>query len=85
MAQRREKRSEWASNRLYEMIVYEKQYEPGSKLPNENEMSAALEVSRTTLREAVSFLVAQEPLFLRICRRTPWISAPFRICAPRSG
>ena len=45
MAQRREKRSEWASNRLYEMIVYEKQYEPGSKLPNENELSSALEVS----------------------------------------
>lgn len=65
MAQRREKRSEWASNRLYEMIVYEKQYEPGSKLPNENEMSAALEVSRTTLREAVSFLVAQGVLEIR--------------------
>lgn len=65
MAQRREKRSEWASNRLYEMIVYEKQYEPGSKLPNENELSSALEVSRTTLREAVSFLVAQGVLEIR--------------------
>lgn len=38
---------------------------PGSKLPNENELSKALEVSRTTLREAISFLVAQGVLEIR--------------------
>ena len=53
------KLSEQTSDRLYEMIVDEQKYEPGSKLPNENELSALLGVSRTTLREAISFLVAQ--------------------------
>ena len=65
MAEKKEKRSEWASNRLYEMIIYDKVYTPGSKLPNENELSETLEISRTTLREAVSFLVAQGILEIR--------------------
>jgi len=59
------KLSEQISDRLYEMIVDEHRYAPGSKLPNENELSAALEVSRTTLREAISFLVAQGVLEIR--------------------
>lgn len=53
------KLSERTADRLYEMIAEEKVYPPGSKLPNENELSLALNVSRTTLREAISFLVAQ--------------------------
>ena len=53
------KLSEQTSDRLYEMIVDEHRYAPGSKLPNENELSEELQVSRTTLREAISFLVAQ--------------------------
>ena len=56
---KRIKLSEKISDRLYELIVEERKYPPGSKLPNENELSTALSVSRTTLREAVSFLVAQ--------------------------
>ena len=56
---RRMKLSEQTADRLYEMITEEHRYEPGSKLPNENELSAALQVSRTTLREAISFLAAQ--------------------------
>ncbi len=59
------KLSEQTSDRLYEMIVDEHLYEPGSKLPNENELSEALHVSRTTLREAISFLVAQGVLEIR--------------------
>ena len=59
------KLSEKTSDRLYEMIVDEQRYEPGSKLPNENELSEALSVSRTTLREAISFLVAQGVLEIR--------------------
>ena len=47
------------------MIVEEHLYESGSKLPNENELSDALHVSRTTLREAISFLVAQGVLEIR--------------------
>ena len=59
------KLSEQTSDRLYEMIVDERRYAPGSKLPNENELSEALQVSRTTLREAISFLVAQGVLEIR--------------------
>ena len=59
------KLSERTSDRLYEMIVDEGRYAPGSKLPNENELSGELGVSRTTLREAISFLVAQGVLEIR--------------------
>ena len=62
---RKAKLSEQTSDRLYEMIVDEHRYAPGSKLPNENELSEALQVSRTTLREAISFLVAQGVLEIR--------------------
>ena len=59
------KLSERTSDRLYEMIVDEGRYAPGSKLPNENDLSVELGVSRTTLREAISFLAAQEVLEIR--------------------
>ena len=65
MEERRVKLSEKTADRLYEMIVEEQRYCAGSKLPNENELSEALEVSRTTLREAISFLVAQGVLEIR--------------------
>lgn len=65
MEGKRAKLSEKISDHLYEMIVEEHRYLPGSKLPNENELSQALEVSRTTLREAISFLVAQGVLEIR--------------------
>ena len=67
---RKIKLSEQAADRLYEMIVTEKRYLPGSKLPNENELSEALQVSRTTLREAISFLAAQGVLEVRRGRGT---------------
>jgi DNA-binding FadR family transcriptional regulator len=59
------KLSEVTADKLYEWIVDEKRYEPGSKLPNENDLSEELHVSRTTLREAISFLVAQGVLEIR--------------------
>ena len=62
---KRVKLSEQTSDRLYQMIVEEQRYAPGSKLPNENELSGELNVSRTTLREAISFLVAQGVLEIR--------------------
>ena len=65
MEGKRIKLSEQTSKRLYESIVEEGKSPPGSKLPNENELSEALAVSRTTLREAVSYLVAQGVLEIR--------------------
>ncbi len=53
------KLSQRAAERLLDMIAEEHRYETGGKLPNENELSELLGVSRTTLREAISFLVAQ--------------------------
>ena len=40
-------------------------YEPGDKLPNENELSEQLGISRTTLREAIRILVADGRLDVR--------------------
>ena len=66
MAERkRAKLSEQTSDRMYARSVEEARYAPGSKLPNDNAGSKALEVSRTTLREAISFLVAQGVLEIR--------------------
>lgn len=62
---RKIKLSERTADRLYEMITDEGKYPPGSKLPNENDLSVSLNVSRTTLREAISFLVAQGVLEIR--------------------
>lgn len=62
---RKVKLSERTADRLCELIMDERQFTPGSKLPNENELSEALHVSRTTLREAISFLVAQGVLEIR--------------------
>ncbi len=59
------KLSEQTADRLYEMIAEEQRYGAGSKLPNENELSTLLQVSRTTLREAISFLAAQGVLEIR--------------------
>ncbi|WP_409967604.1 FCD domain-containing protein [Bengtsoniella intestinalis] len=59
------KLSEKTAERLYKMIAEEHRYGAGSKLPNEYDLSVLLEVSRTTLREAISFLVAQQVLEIR--------------------
>lgn len=40
------------------MITIDKKFAKGDKLPNENELSSLLKVSRTTLREAMRILVA---------------------------
>ena len=63
--EKKTKLSERTADKLYEMIVDDRRDEAGSKLPNENELSETLRVSRTTLREAISFLVAQGVLEIR--------------------
>lgn len=51
--------SERTADRLYSMIAVEQILLPGEKLPNENILSAELNVSRATLREAIRSLAAQ--------------------------
>jgi GntR family transcriptional regulator, transcriptional repressor for pyruvate dehydrogenase complex len=47
------------------MITIDKKFSLGDKLPNENELSVELQVSRTTLREAIRILVAHNVLEIR--------------------
>ena len=51
--------SQQTAQRLYNMIVVEKQLTAGEKLPNEVELSQQLSVSRATLREAIHALTTQ--------------------------
>ena len=44
--------SQSIADTILSMITIEKRFTAGDKLPNENELSAELNVSRTTLREA---------------------------------
>ena len=57
--------SERIADQILEMITIEKRFLPGDKLPNENDLSEELGVSRTTLREAVRFLVAHHVLVIK--------------------
>ena len=50
---------------LLARITIDKAYALGDKLPNENELSADLQVSRTTLREAIRILVMHNVLEIR--------------------
>ncbi|MDO5011109.1 MAG: FadR/GntR family transcriptional regulator [Intestinibacter bartlettii] len=51
---------EKAADEILDMIVTKKQFSIGDKLPNETELSSLLNVSRTTLREAIKMLVLQD-------------------------
>lgn len=48
-----------AANTLFEMIADDGYWRPGDQLPNENDLSAQLGISRATLREAIRLLAAQ--------------------------
>jgi len=60
----KEKRSlaENVADNILAMITIDKKFTLGDKLPNENELSEELQVSRTTLREAIRILVAYNVL-----------------------
>lgn len=70
MANENRSLSERTASELYSMIVLQKEFAPGQKLPNENDLSQSLGVSRTTLREAVRYLVAQGVLSVQRGRGT---------------
>ena len=62
--------SQQTAQRLYNMIVVEKQFSAGDKLPNEVELAQQLNVSRATLREAIHALTTQRILEVRRGRGT---------------
>ena len=47
------------ADKIYNMIIKEHIFNPGDKLPNENELSEQLGISRATLRESVKVLSMQ--------------------------
>ncbi|WP_026886371.1 FadR/GntR family transcriptional regulator [Clostridium beijerinckii] len=57
--------SESVADDILAMITIDKRFNIGDKLPNENELSTELKVSRTTLREAIRILVAHNILEIR--------------------
>jgi DNA-binding FadR family transcriptional regulator len=62
MTEKKKSLSQQTADKLYNIIVLERQLEPGDKLPNEVELSRELKVSRTTLREALHILTSQNVL-----------------------
>lgn len=62
--------SQIIANQISDMIFLEKKYNPNDKLPNENKLAEELGVSRTTIREAVKILVANDILTIERGRGT---------------
>lgn len=50
---------------LLEMIVEQKMYKPGERLPNERQLATEMGVSRTTIREAIKALAASGVIEIR--------------------
>lgn len=57
--------SEQTAEDILDMIITEKKYMPGDKLPNENDLSTELKISRTTLREAIRILITHKVLEIK--------------------
>jgi DNA-binding FadR family transcriptional regulator len=65
MAKKEKILAESVADDILAMITIDKRFAPGDKLPNENELSAELHISRTTLREAIRILVAHNVLEIK--------------------
>jgi DNA-binding FadR family transcriptional regulator len=57
--------AESVADDILAMITIDKKFAAGDKLPNENELSSELQISRTTLREAIRILVTHNVLEIR--------------------
>lgn len=65
MQGKKENLSQRTAEILKNLILEEQVYQFGEKLPNENELSEKLGISRTTLREAIRILVSEGLLIVR--------------------
>lgn len=77
MIEQTQKLSERVQTEILEMITLQKRFQPGDKLPNENDLCAELGVSRTTLREAIQKLTVQNILEIRRGRGTFVVDDPY--------
>ena len=62
--------AEQSANRIADMILEEKRFQEGDKLPNEMELAELLSVSRVTLREAIHILCTRGLVEIRRGRGT---------------
>jgi len=62
--------SQNAAESILSMITVEKRFSTGDRLPNETELAEELNISRTTLREAVKILTAYGVLEIQRGRGT---------------
>ena len=65
MTRKEKSLSERIADDILAMITIDKKFTIGDKLPNENELSSQMKVSRTTLREAIRILVAHNILEIK--------------------
>ena len=61
---KKENLSQRTAEVLRQMIVQKQSYQVGQKLPNENDLSAQLGISRTTLRESIRILFSEGLLYV---------------------
>src|SRR5690554_4277138 len=62
--------SDRIAEQILTMITVESRFQPGEQLPNEHELSEQLQVSRTTLREALRILAAHDIIEIQRGRGT---------------
>lgn len=74
--------SDRIADSILSMITIEKRFLPGDKLPNENIMSEELNISRTTLREAIRILATGGILEIRRGRGT-FVREDFKPDSPK--